>query len=184
MKNWILTIIGSIIIFTACLESIDNTIQTNLKPFFDLKGFLNGEIEQLKGQQVSKSVTLNGKKETKTLKEFDFQAGLKMFVESDINKPAWFDAYQIDTTHIDSSTTQIKYTTTKEKLKIKSLQVNFDNDLETIQSIIIDRLVETDIYDAQQQLTYIPNQGFSINNQQEVALQDKNEYRIEVVFSR
>ena len=173
-------ILVSIILYSACGEL--TTVEVNTKPFFDLKGFLKSEIKVLENTTVKKTVYLNSKSETKELSNFDFNKALRVFMDSDINKPAWFDAYQADTVQVDSNTFKVSYTTTKEKLKIKTLQVSYNQSDNTIQTIVIDRLVKTSIYDATQQLIYMPNKGFSISNQQDVVLSSPNDYRIEVSY--
>ena len=179
LLKWAVTLM-SIILWSACGEL--TTVEVNTKPFFDLKGFLKNEVKALENTKVKKTVYLNSKSETKELENFDFDKALAVFMKSDINKPSWFDAYQTDTIYIDSTTLRVSYTTSKEKLKIKSVQVNYNQFDNTLQSIVIDRLVATNIYDAKQQLTYMPNKGFSISNQQDVVLSSPNDYRIEVSY--
>jgi hypothetical protein len=71
----------------------------NTTPLFDLKGFLDNEIAtHLKDvKKVKKTVTVNGKTESKEVEIKDWKEELKPFFNSDINRPAWRDKYKVDT---------------------------------------------------------------------------------------
>jgi hypothetical protein len=93
-----LYIILLLLIFSNCKEGAPQYLG-NTTPLFDLKGFLDNEIAtHLKDvKTVKKTVTVNGKTETKEVTIKDWKEELKPFFNSDINRPAWRDKYKVDT---------------------------------------------------------------------------------------
>jgi hypothetical protein len=91
-----LYIIFLLLIFSNCKEGAPQYLG-NTTPLFDLKGFLDNEIAtHLKDvKTVKKTVTVNGKTETKEVAIKDWKEELKPFFDSDINRPAWMDKYSI-----------------------------------------------------------------------------------------
>ena len=82
-------------IFTSC--DSDNTEQKLPKAFFDLKGFINGQIISL-GQQhpmVSKTMAMGDESSNISTKEIDWKKELELFVQADINKPAFRQSYNV-----------------------------------------------------------------------------------------
>jgi hypothetical protein len=92
-----LYIIFSLLIFSNCKEGAPQYLG-NTTPLFDLKGFLDNEIAtHLKDvKTVKKTVTVNGKTETKEVAIKDWKEELKPFFNSDINRPAWRDKYKVE----------------------------------------------------------------------------------------
>jgi hypothetical protein len=89
-----LHIVFLLLLFSNCKNETPQ-YSKNLTPLFDLKGFLDNEIAtHLKDvKKVKKTVTVNGKTETKEVVIKDWKEELKLFFNSDINRPAWRDKY-------------------------------------------------------------------------------------------
>jgi hypothetical protein len=144
------------------------------KPFFDLKGFLETEIEKHNGKTVEKTVIVDDQTETQTLENFDFKSALAAFIECDINKPSFFDKY-------DTTAEPHTHTARAKDLKVQTMRIvrNADN---SVAKIEIEQLSDTPIYTADKLLVYEPDKGFFIKNNQKMPFADKKYYEIKVLF--
>ena len=175
-----------IIFIVACNsdQTNQNHDQQDQVFFFDLTSYFNKEINRLKDKRgFIKSTTINGQVEEQQVDTLNFNQEFKIFLESDINKPAWADKYQVDSISSDITyqISQINYTALEDKLKIKSIQVKFD-DYEEVALIEIIKQSNSPIAKTEQTLTSEPNNGFSIRSYQNVAVLNPNEMQVQVQF--
>lgn len=92
--------------------------------YFPWNAFFKNEIARLQQQHpaVHKSILLNGKKEDKTLYQINFENELSLFLEADLNKPAFENSYDNL-----SENNLIWYSLKKEEnLKVKTVQIQLD----------------------------------------------------------
>ena len=118
MKN-ILGIIILILIVTSCQS--ESTVEST-KRYFDLKGFIEKQIKVLNTQKptVQKSIMMSDSAESQSISTIDWSKELELFVQADLNKPAFVQSYQVD-----SSSMGVKYTLKElEKLPVKYLIIN------------------------------------------------------------
>ena len=96
IKN--LFLISILISFFACGDKTNAPVKALEKPYYDVKGFFDGETKRLTegGMKIKKTVTVNGKSETKIIEKPNFEEEFKLFVASDINRPAWSDKYHVN----------------------------------------------------------------------------------------
>jgi|AntRauTorckE5430_2_1112549.scaffolds.fasta_scaffold10725_3 hypothetical protein len=146
------------------------------KPFFDLKGFFEKEVANQKFKTIEKTAKIDEKSETKTLTDFDLQTEIKLFTDCDINNPSLFDKYKTD----ESPEGNLTYTALKEDLKIQKIEILKTDNM--VKKIIIYKKVETQIYNSEKILTYEPNVGYSIQNNQKTLGADKRNYEVKVIF--
>ena len=138
----------------SCQTAIHKDAAIQKKEYFDLKDFFNQEIARLEKSNDSfkKTVKIGDKSETQTPKEVDWKQELQIFVESDINKTAWFDKYQKDTTE-----NKITYTAQDDNLKIRSIHLHFANPPYTAQfmeEVEIINHTENVLYESAETLKY------------------------------
>lgn len=169
------TIILAILFLTACRSSEDQVSQK----YMDLKSYFAKEAIRMNGSDkwVSKTVSRNGVSESKQVKP-DWAAEFRLFEESDINKPAWVDSYQIR-----DSGESILYTALDAKLRTRKITIAKKPDGE-IKSISIVNYAKNNLYTSAEQLIYIPDSLFQISKSQDVVLMGKNEYLIRSVLSQ
>ncbi len=167
---------------SSCLEINDNISKPDTNPFFDLKTYFSSEVSRLSGiNNVKKITSVNGNKEILNLDSLNIRTELKIFSDSDINRPAWTDKYLIDSLKNDSGQLlKLIYSTNDEKLKTKKIEIDFED--EAITQIIIEKNASSAISSMNQLLTYIPSKGYLIERQQDVTLGGKNEFKVEVIF--
>lgn len=66
--------------------------------FFDLANFVKTESDELKGIEIKKTVEVNGTSQTLTIANVDWNEELAPFAQSNLNRPALWDKYQVDST--------------------------------------------------------------------------------------
>lgn len=164
----------------SCANLETKTVKDVEKPFFDLKGFFETEIKNQDVSKVTKIVKINGKSETKTLTDFDLKTALKLFIDCDINKPSLFDKYEKGA----EIKRQTVYKALEEDLKVQRIEImeSWGNSENPIESIVIHKKADTQIYTSDKILTYRPNKGFTVKNTQKVLASSKKDYEIEVIF--
>lgn len=172
---------SSIFLLFACQNSPGLNV-TEQQPFFDLSNYFQEEQERLSKltSSFTKKATVNGKEETKTFETLDFTKELAMFMDSDINKIAWLDKYEADSTLVDGQLQQINYRTPDQSLKTQALTISFEK--ETVSQVDILRKSTSIAANVRQELTYQPTIGYSIKSIQNTKLSDPEVIELEVRF--
>jgi hypothetical protein len=108
--------------FIACQSPSEDT---TIKNYFDVKGFMSQQISALNIRKplVNKQMNVNGEQEQKSTTEIDWAKELDLFIQSDLNKPAFQSSYE--TTQPDAYTFVYKLKSS-EKLPVKSLTIRID----------------------------------------------------------
>ncbi|MDX1941398.1 MAG: hypothetical protein SFU99_12650 [Saprospiraceae bacterium] len=172
-----------ILLANACQSEKNETQQAEnevILMFFDLKGYFNSEVKRLNQEKltVSKKVAINGENEEKTLNTLDFAKELDVFIKSDINRPDWTDKYEIDSTLQDGKLTRLQYQALNEKLRTREIFIEFANN--QVQKIHILNGGNSIVAGSQQELTYLPKEGYTIKSRQYTMLSKDKELSIEV----
>jgi hypothetical protein len=163
---------GIIMCCSACKPDIKETGAT-LK-YFDLKGFLNADTTRLNklNPTVIKTVGHNGSNQTKKVKIDNWGRELGLFMDADINKPAWQNSYNITQ---DSST--LIYTAKDPALKMAEMVIKRHK--QKVKWIMILNNTSNILYTSSERLTYYPDSLYLIQKGQHVRLMGNNFYRIE-----
>lgn len=140
------------------------------------------EVQRLSGQrQISKTTTINGKSEQHTLQQVDFNKELAVFVNADINRPAWLDQYQIDSLFNTSGQLNgLVYTSKNEDLKTKRFEIALEG--ARVSKIMIKNISESLIAHVEQDLVYEPAKGYSISSFQRLIFFPESNIDVKVVF--
>lgn len=162
----LLSFLALCICLTACTPdppagNLDST------PFFDLSGYITGEAERLEAghTRVTKTITLNGQTETKTLDSINFSNDLRLFREADINKPAWADKYTTEQETLSGSHKLTTYVAQDSSLIVRRLMVEEDQGVTT--KIEIDRKTGTVLSNGIHHLVYEPATGYHVQTSQQ-----------------
>ena len=180
IKN--LFLMATLISLFACGERANAPVKALEKPYFDVKGFFESEMKRLTegGMKIKKTVTVNGQTETKIIEKPNFEEEFKMFVASDINRPAWSDKYHINEKASGNHDFTREYWAKDENLKTQSLKIIQENGATSFTMEIHNR-DESVVTESDSHLFYDKNNGFSItNSQQLVGYMDS--VKIDVVF--
>ena len=166
--------------FSAC-NSNEQADATEVNYFFDLKGYFGEQIKlnNEKYKTPTKTVSVDGKAEKKTLEKINWEKELSVFAAADINKSSWQDKYRIDTMATINAV-NIAYTALDDKLKTRLINVKLNNDV--VEFISIDQLSDNMIYNSKKTLTYSPKKGYTLENRQKARFLDEHFYEITVDF--
>ncbi len=177
-------IIG-LLIFLALISACNEEVKENqTMKYFDLKGLIESQIKTLNKQKplVQKSIIIAEKSENQVVKTIDWAKELALFIQADLNKPAFIQSYQVD-----SSSTGVKYTLkNSENLPVKFLNItNAGTD-----GINIEALVNNDNYLYQTErhlkLSLKNNQvaDYQIDGFQKIVFGDRKVFKINGVIKR
>ncbi|MEM7104476.1 MAG: hypothetical protein AAF502_15170 [Bacteroidota bacterium] len=173
-----------IIVLVFCLAScISNDPEDSRQEvqFFDLIGFFSQESSELIPGKYAKTVSVSGNSETSDVEVSNITSDLSGFQLFDINKRAWKDKYEVDSTfNQDGTLDNIIYTTEDEKLKTKHLKIEYKNGKPQI--IEASNIVNNILYTSEQNLKYQSGKGFFLETTQDVVLFSKKDARIQVSF--
>lgn len=152
----------------------DNLKEGAVNEYFDIKGYFEKNIAQLKKQHltVNKTVVHNGTSESKEVEINNWDTELALFTESDINKPAWKGSY----TKLDSAGTVI-YTANNTDLRTRRIIICKRED-GSINQLSIYNQVNNALYNTSETLNYYPDSGYTIEKYQKVKLLGANTYKI------
>ena len=175
-------------LFSCIPPNIKETADTQ---FFDLKGFLDGQIIQLekaeeKGMTITKKTVLQGQKTKQTLKKINWKDEFAFFYSSDINTPQLRDRYKIEKTP-----QKWTFKTEEENLIVKQMQITFkedgkDNSFENVEKILIIQKDKNNLYENDRTLIIKVKEGvlksYSIKGSEDVILNQKQEFLVEGII--
>ncbi len=99
-----------------------------LEPFFDLEAYVDQEVARLDNDsfQFVKTVEIDGKREAKEFNSLDMEKELAILRKSDINRPAWLDKYEVDSTYDAQGHLQsLQYVAQDKDLRTRSLLIRY-----------------------------------------------------------
>ena len=157
----LLTLIVLPFLLLAC-SSTEADTSVEVAPFFDLRGYILAETNRLSAAKtkVEKTISLNGKTETKKIDDINLMNDLRLFREADINKPAWVDKYETQQQALSAGHTLTNYVATDSSLIVRRLTVEQDQGATT--RIEIERHTGTVLSDGRHLLTYAPARGYDV----------------------
>lgn len=172
------TLLFFICLVGSCQVETVNHIQVQ---FFDLNDFIQEESKRIANvEKIKKTVSVNGKTEEKILEVFDLKKDLEIFTNSNINKIALLDKYDVDSIFENNVLTKIQYTANDEKVKTREIIVNYKN--KSVQSVSIRNASSNAVTISEQELLFQTNKGYSIKSKQKVSLSKEQIRSVEVEF--
>lgn len=174
-----------VILLAAC-QPVSEETQQDPTPqvFFDLKGYFNQEVQRLNTLQpeVTKTVAINGKSETKQWTHLNYQPELDIFAQADINRLDWIDKYSVDSTFQNNQLTSIEYKALEDKLRTRHISIQFKNG--SVSKISIENGGKNMAAGSQQELGYEPLTGYYIKSVQHTTLFKDKIFKINVIFKK
>ncbi len=166
--------------------SCDNSApQTAAKPvYFDVAGYVKSQIETLSARKpvVAKDARIGGQTNKQATPNIDWAKELELFIQADINKPAFRNSYTI--ARPDSLTYQYTLKPTEEQLTVRALTVKLDP--KTRQPAQITALLKSEnrLYESERRLLLESGvdgriQHYRVEGFQQLAYFDRNEFRVE-----
>ncbi len=168
------------LLFFSCQEQQQEVFE---KPYFDVKGFIEGEIERLQKEQptIEKVITTDGVTEKQVITDIDWEDELSSFLELDINKPSWRNSYTADTSKTDN-TFKITYTTELEDHPVYMLEVTLDRKTGECIGIWGGHSAENFVYESTQSLNYTKGEEYSITGMLSFEFIFNTSYQVYVGF--
>jgi hypothetical protein len=151
--------------------------------YYDLPSFMSKQAENLqsKGQWVRKHVTKDGHSHIIEHGDVDWKEELDLFIESDINRPAWRGEFKVDTINLEREYV-ITYKTTNEQIPVKNVVVTIDKDTRQCLKLTVDRRTKNFLYTSDQSLYFTTGEGYMMKGKLSVSLLFDSEYSIDSEF--
>jgi len=166
---------GFLLLIAALYSCRPDNKQSGAKPaYFDLKEFFRGDSARLTklNPAVVKTVTHNGVTETKTVHIGNWSQELNLFIQSDINRPAWKNSYVIS-----NSDSAIVYRARTPELKTRRIIIKKAGD--KVAWILIYNHTKNLLYETNEKLSYFPDSLYLIQKTQHVKLMGRNDYKVQ-----
>ena len=160
------------------LVSCSEPHQRTSAKYLDLQTFFKNEATRLKhlSARVDKTVNRNGISESRKNISPNWNVELSLFIESDINKPAWVDGYRISKVGMDTH-----YTAIDSNLRTRSISIKQNESGKLIDLAVLNKTTNS-LYSSVEELRYIPDSLYRIVKRQDVVLLGKNSYEITGFF--
>ena len=151
--------------------------------YYDLPSFMSKQVENLqsKGQWVRKHVTKDGHSHIIEHGDVDWKEELDLFIESDINRPAWRGEFKVDTIDLEREYV-ITYKTSNEQIPVKNVVVTIDKDTRQCLKLTVDRRTKNFLYTSDQSLYFTTGEGYMMKGKLSVSLLFDSEYSIDSEF--
>ena len=148
---------------------LDNKAADVKGQHFNMSQFINAQCTLLSKQhmRLEKKVFLNGNSESQTLKVENWQKELSAFSQADIDKPAFYGKYEIDSTFRNQNLSFISYRALADKLKIRELDIAFDS-LGNPVNINVKTKSRNVLYASSQVLTFETQNGYIVSGIQSI----------------
>lgn len=167
----------------ACLACTTDACRPDVKEtkgqlaYFDIKGFFTADAAKLNHTHaaITKTIMHNGIAQTRKIVITDWLREFDLFLNSDINKPAWNQSYSIQ-----KDKDMLIYKAIVPDLKTRSVVVKLAGN--KVQWIMINNYTKNMLYENAEKLTYFPDSLCRIQKLQRVRFLGKNEYDIKEVF--
>jgi len=174
--NNLLKVFVLILLLGGCV-SAEKEKASNRIYYFDLRNYFTKTATKLNTKKpfVEKTVSKNESSENKKLQITDWKTELALFIDADINKPAWKDSYTKD-----SSATKIIYTAKEDDLKTQKIEIDLKNGLPV--KFKINSKMDNLLYHNTEELEFYPDSVYSINKHQKIMLLGENNYLIKGIF--
>ncbi len=160
---------------TACSSAEDRENVT--LPYFDLSGYIRDICSDSQRYQVEKSISLNGIVETQKIDNYPLWKDIKDFDAYDINRPALFDKYRIDTTQT-GNIREITYQPLDDQLKVTLLKVSYEED--DLTSIQVKTATKSFLDNVELTIDWKPKTGYSLSRQSDKVLGKKSSQLVDV----
>jgi len=170
-------------VFTLFFLSCGETTQIKKEIYyFDLDGYFQNEINRLNklNPTILKTISSQGNTEKKELNNINWTTELLIFKEADINKAAWKDAYSADTTHSNEIAT-LTYRAKEKSLATKEIRIAL-NPNGSVKKVVVTKQPNKRIFTASAHLVYIPDSGYTIQNDQKLITFDSDSFIVSATF--
>jgi hypothetical protein len=150
--------------------------------FFDLKAFAEKEAITNKTRELKlqKSISINEDKELIRPDSIDWEDELRPLSNNDINKSSWVDKFSSDTSDIPGGK-RYTYVSEDKEIPVKKLVVEV-NEQEEVTKIQVKNRQRNPLYKSSQDITYLPDKGYTVKGSQKAFLLKEHTYLIQATI--
>lgn len=176
-KRFTFSAIGFILLLAISACKRDSNAGTNTMKFFDIKGYFAADSIRLTKSNplVNKTAVHNKISESQKVHISNWGNELRLFTESDINKPAWQASYTVQSTD-----DFLIYKAKDPALKTRDIIIKKDG--KKIKWILIFNHTKNALYETVEKLSYFPDSLYLIQKTQRVKLLGTDTYKISGSF--
>jgi hypothetical protein len=167
----------------SCSQDPVEVYYDDQRNYYDLPVCMRKQVDLLNkmGKHVRKKLTKDGKSQTVERGDVNWDEELELFMESDINRPAWRGAFIADTVELERMYV-ISYRTENEEIPVKNVVVTLDRDSKQCLHLTIDRQTDNFLYTSVQKLFFTPGEGYTIKGLLKVSFLFESEFVVESTF--
>ena len=150
--------------------------------YYDLPSFITKQANNLqsKSQWVRKHVTKDGHSHIIERGDIEWME-LDLFIESDINRPAWRGQFKVDTINLEREYV-ITYKTENKQIPVKNVVVTVDKETKQCLKVTVDRRTKNFLYQSDQSLYFTTGEGYMMKGKLSVSYLFDSEYSIDSEF--
>ena len=160
---------------SSCGTSTERTSTTlQSPPYFSLADYFGKEATRLQQQRprISKTVMKNDAEEQQHIYVADWNKEFALFIEADINKPAWQNSYLVDSVGLS-----VTYTSVDSALRTAEILVE-RSETGAVTHIHVTSRVSNMLYQSNEQLDYYVDSLYRITKTQDVRFIGKSHYTV------
>ncbi len=151
---------------------------------WDSKSYFDNQIHILNQQKIGilKKLLFNNELDTITRTQVNWENELAIFTLIDLSNPKKNGSYQMDTIINTDTICTISFTSidAKPNLKLCTISTNPENQkINFVEAIYIEKI---NLIEVRKKITYLPSQGFRIEEIQQVKFGHKSTYTINAKF--
>lgn len=172
-----------ICLLCACSKDPAEVYYEDQRFYYDLPSFITKQANNLqsKSQWVRKQVTKDGHSHIIERGDIEWMEELDLFIESDINRPAWRGEFKVDTIRLEREYV-ITYKTDNKQIPVKNVVVTIDKETKQCLKVTVDRRTENFLYQSDQSLYFTTGEGYMMKGKLSVSYLFDSEYSIDSEF--
>ncbi|MDH3651417.1 MAG: hypothetical protein OEQ53_17170 [Saprospiraceae bacterium] len=173
-------LLAGLCLLPGCLSKSNNS-QIPEQQFFDIATFV-AQYSDSKMHVVKKSISVDGRLESKTLDDYNIGNDIKGFENYSINKPALFDKYEVDSI-LGNSGELIKlvYTGLKEELRVQKMEVEIDESTKP-RRIFLQLKTDSFLEDIDMEISWVVDSSYKIVKREKRIFGNEHVHVIEVII--
>lgn len=167
----------------SCAKDPVDVYYEDQRNYYDLPQCMRQQVDALNkmGKSVRKKLTKDGLTQVLEKSDVNWAEELELFIDSDINRPAWRGAFITDTVHLERMFV-ISYRTENKEIPVKNVVVTIDRENKQCLKVSIDRLTDNFLYTSVQKLFFTPGEGYTIKGNLKVHFLFESEFAVESTF--
>lgn len=173
----------SAVLLGSCQQDPTEIYFEDQRFYYDLPKCMSYQAETLErmGKHVRKRLTKDGQTQVVERGEVNWKEELELFIDSDINRPAWRGAFRADTVVLERMLV-ITYQTENREIPVKSVVVTLDRENRQCLRLTIERGSDNFLYTSSQKLFFTPGEGYIIKGHLKVPFIFESEFSVESTF--